>query len=82
MECYIGQIELFPYYNGRAPYQWMKCDGSSLNTAQYSPLFSLIGYKYGGSGNTFNLPNLQGTEPIPGVYYCICVEGGYFPTQG
>jgi len=79
MECYIGQIELFPYTF--APLDWRLCNGDGLAVSQFQALFNLIGYKYGGSGNTFNLPNLQGLEPIPGINYYMCVAGGYYPTQ-
>lgn len=39
---------------------WLLCDGRSLSTTTYSTLFSLIGYTYGGSGSSFNLPNSAG----------------------
>jgi microcystin-dependent protein len=35
------------------------CDGSSLSTTTYSRLFAEIGYIWGGSGASFNLPNLS-----------------------
>lgn len=41
-----------------APSGWQFCDGSSYSTAAYPVLFSRIGYAYGGSGATFNVPNL------------------------
>lgn len=39
---------------------WLKCDGRSLSTTVYSKLFAVIGYSFGGSGGTFNLPNPAG----------------------
>lgn len=39
---------------------WLKCDGRALDTTQYNLLFQVIGYTFGGSGATFNLPNGQG----------------------
>ena len=39
---------------------WLKCDGRALDTTQYNLLFQVIGYTFGGSGNTFNLPDPQG----------------------
>lgn len=39
---------------------WLKCDGRSLDKRTYSRLFAKIGYSFGGSGNNFNLPNLEG----------------------
>jgi hypothetical protein len=34
--------------------------GQGLNTTTYAALFAIIGYTYGGSGSTFNLPNKAG----------------------
>ena len=39
---------------------WLKCDGRSLSTSQYSLLFQVIGYQFGGSGSSFHLPNPAG----------------------
>jgi microcystin-dependent protein len=39
---------------------WIKCDGRSLSTAEYNLLFQVIGYQFGGSGSTFQLPNPSG----------------------
>jgi len=78
MECYIGQIELFPYIF--VPMDWALCNGQVLSVSQYQALFSLIGYQYGGNGSTtFAVPNLQGTEPIPNTNYYICLSA-YYPT--
>ena len=43
-----------------APGGWLLCDGQSVSRLTYPRLFSVIQYKYGGSGDTFNLPNLKG----------------------
>ena len=42
------------------PIGWLLCNGYSLNVTEYSSLFNIIGYKYGGSNNNFNIPNIQG----------------------
>ena len=42
---------------------WLKCDGRALPVATYNILFQAIGYKFGGSGTTFNLPDMQGRVP-------------------
>ena len=34
--------------------------GQGLSTTAYAPLFALVGYTYGGTGATFNLPDLRG----------------------
>jgi hypothetical protein len=37
----------------------MPCDGQSLSTTAYPECFAAIGYTWGGSGSTFNLPNAK-----------------------
>lgn len=49
-----------------APSGWLVADGSSLLVASYQDLFDNIGYRYGGSGTTFRLPDLRG-EFIRGI---------------
>lgn len=40
---------------------WLLCDGKSYpTTGTYANLFKAIGYTYGGSGGSFNVPNLGG----------------------
>jgi microcystin-dependent protein len=41
-----------------APSGWMACDGGSLSTTTFAQLFARIGYTWGGSGGSFNVPNL------------------------
>jgi len=43
-----------------APRGWFPCDGSLLSTTAYPNLFAVIGYTFGGSGTSFNVPNLRG----------------------
>lgn len=38
---------------------WMEASGQAMNKTSYPELFNVIGYKYGGSGNTFYLPNFK-----------------------
>jgi microcystin-dependent protein len=76
MDYYIGQIAIFPY--NFVPMGWMLCNGQQLAVMQNQALFSLIGIKFGGNGQTnFNLPNLQGAECLPGTGYYICISGIY-----
>lgn len=42
---------------------WMVCDGRSLNKNTYNALFQVIGTSFGGSGNSFNLPDFRGRVP-------------------
>jgi microcystin-dependent protein len=46
------------------PSGWFLCNGDPKNTTSESALFAAIGYTYGGSGSTFNLPNLKGRVPV------------------
>jgi|GEM_PF-4713301 len=39
---------------------WLPCDGRSLSIEKYPTLFNQIGYAWGGEGDEFNLPNLNG----------------------
>lgn len=62
---------------------WIICDGSSKSTTAYPDLFDVIGYNYGGSGGTFNVPNLinktiYGTaaDPSSELEYGLGGEGG------
>lgn len=48
------------YAGSTDPNGWFVCDGRSLSTTIYPDLFSVIGYRYGGTGSSFNLPNLFG----------------------
>ena len=43
-----------------APAGWLAANGELLSTTEYASLFSVIGYTYGGSGGSFNLPDLRG----------------------
>jgi microcystin-dependent protein len=39
---------------------WMACDGRALQATLYPELFAALGYLYGGSGTSFNLPDYRG----------------------
>ncbi|GBF32084.1 microcystin dependent protein [Desulfocucumis palustris] len=76
METFIGAVELFPYFF--EPVGWVLCDGRLLNISQNDVLYSLLGNRFGGDGiTTFALPNLLGTEPIPGMNFYIATAGDY-----
>jgi len=51
---------IVPFVTGAefVPYGWLKCDGSSVAGADYPDLSAVIGNRYGGNTNNFNLPNL------------------------
>lgn len=59
MDPFVGEIRLMPYYF--APQGWLPCDGRLLPVNQNTALFSLLGARYGGNGQTnFALPDLRG----------------------
>ena len=48
------------------PVGWMVCDGRALDRSQQSTLFKEIGTTYGGTGSSFNIPNLT-SYPVGAV---------------
>lgn len=65
------------YAGNTVPSGWLLCDGSTLNKNDYPELFSAIGYIYGGSGNSFKLPNLSGRFPLgKGSSHSLAETGG------
>lgn len=55
---------IFPFAGLVAPTGFLICDGSSVLKTAYTPLWSVIGYYYGGSGANFSLPDLRGRVPV------------------
>jgi len=51
---------IFDFAGTAAPSGWLLCDGSSYSTSTYANLFAVIGYAYGGSGSSFNVPDARG----------------------
>ncbi len=54
----IGGVFIWPT-SSPAPSGCLELNGQSLSTSLYSALFAVYGYQHGGSGGTFNLPNLN-----------------------
>ncbi|MBB2182438.1 tail fiber protein [Lachnospiraceae bacterium MD1] len=78
MDQFVGDIQLFAL--DFPPYGWMKCEGQTLSTSEYQVLFSLLGTRFGGNGQTtFCLPDLRKALPIQGMgmSYCIAYYGLY-----
>jgi microcystin-dependent protein len=73
----LGEVRRFVL--GRMPVDWAHCDGSVLPITEHQPLFSLLGWRFGGDGwTTFRLPALRSTrEPLD---FGIAVNGLY-PTR-
>jgi microcystin-dependent protein len=56
---------LFPFAGAASPAGYALCTGASVSTSgTYANLFSVIGYTYGGSGASFNLPDLTTRIPV------------------
>jgi microcystin-dependent protein len=71
----IGRVEA--YAGIVTPDGWLLCDGSALSTTTYEKLFLVIGYTYGGSGGSFNLPDLTNrTVVMSGGDYALGANGG------
>lgn len=51
---------ILPWISATPPAGWLLCNGQSLSTAAYPGLFAQMGYTFGGSGGSFNLPNPAG----------------------
>ena len=75
MTRYLNLVTLFPF--DRIPVGWLPCEGQSLAVAGNAGLYVLLGYRFGGSGNSFNLPDLRAQGPLAGVVYCIATAGEY-----
>jgi microcystin-dependent protein len=58
----LGEIRM--YAGTSPPTNWTGCWGQALSAAQYPGLFAVIGHTYGGSGDSFNLPLLNGRVPV------------------
>jgi microcystin-dependent protein len=78
MDSFLATIMLFA--GNFAPQGWMFCDGTVLQIAQNTALFSLLGTTYGGDGRqNFALPKLQNPKSAndQDLHYIICVQGIY-----
>lgn len=60
--CQSGFLQ--PYAGATAPSGWLMCYGQSISKTTYSYLFAVIGYTYGGGGDSFNVPDLRGRIAI------------------
>jgi len=62
-EPFLGQIVAVAF--SYAPNGWAVCDGSLVQIAQNTALFSLLGTTFGGDGlRTFALPDLRGRAAL------------------
>jgi microcystin-dependent protein len=58
----VGAVAM--WLGATAPTGWMLMQGQSLSTTFYADLFAILGYTYGGSGTSFNLPDMTGLFPM------------------
>jgi microcystin-dependent protein len=58
----VGEIKMM--IPTTIPLNYLLCDGSAYATTLYPLLFQVIGYSYGGSGSTFNVPSFASRFPI------------------
>jgi microcystin-dependent protein len=63
----VGMVLPWPAPNPPAAgsgFSWLICNGASVSTSTYPKLYAVLGFRYGGSGGSFLLPNLIGRVPI------------------
>lgn len=53
-----------PYAGSTAPTGWLLCDGSAYSKTDYPELFLCLNYAYGGSGDTFLVPDFRDRAPV------------------
>jgi hypothetical protein len=51
------------------PANALPCNGGVYDTTLYAPLFKVIGYRFGGSGASFNVPNIA--APVANTQWVI-----------
>ena len=72
-DIFLAEVRLFSF--AQAPVSWAQCNGQFLPINQNQALFSLLGTRYGGNGQTtFALPELRGR--------CAMHVGASHSTQG
>ena len=79
-EPFLGEVRAFAF--NYQPEGWLLCDGQLLPISHNTPLFALLGSRYGGDGKTsFSLPNIAALESASdeGLAYYIAVQGIFPP---
>jgi len=59
----IGGVIMWVGTTANIPTGYAVANGASLSTSTYASLFNIIGYRYGGSGGSFLLPDFTGRVP-------------------
>lgn len=52
------------WHHNAPPERWLLCTGGAAYVAEYPKLFELWGYKYGGAGAQFGLPDIEDFSPM------------------
>ena len=61
----IGEIKIFAFSASHLfPERWLPCEGALVSIKVLPKLFSIIGYRFGGGGNLFQLPDFRDRIPI------------------
>lgn len=55
-----GTMMMFCGPSANIPAGWLECDGASYIKSQYPELSAAIGIAWGGTGSTFNVPDMRG----------------------
>lgn len=78
-----GSLQAYLGTTSNVPTGWVLANGASLSTATYPELYAVIGYRFGGSGANFNVPNLNvgyflvGSTSSPGTAFMAGSEDSY-----
>jgi microcystin-dependent protein len=78
-----GVVEAYLGGTSAVPAGWVLANGASLSTATYPALFAVLGYRFGGSGANFSVPNLNigyflvGSTSTPGTAFAAGAEDSY-----
>lgn len=75
----LGQLLVVAYLPKYTPPSgWATCDGQLLKIDNHFALYSLLGTKFGGDGETtFALPDLREHQIIKGLTYVIALAGRF-----
>lgn len=55
---------IVPFAGKKAPSGWALCHGGGLPKDEYPELFDMVGYTYGGEGDTFGVPDMRTRVPV------------------
>jgi microcystin-dependent protein len=80
-EPFVGEIMVMG--STYCPRGWAEMNGQLLSISQNTALFSLLGFAYGGDGQTtFALPRAKPAFSATGVPYTQCIAlQGIFPSR-